>query len=290
MAERSGQALLTDADPPPFTILNAGGRARCLLICDHAGSAVPSRLGNLGLTEEDLGRHWAVDVGARAVTEKLSAFLDAPALLGNISRAVVDLNRRVGHPTLFIESGEGTLVPGNTALGEEARQARIAEIYDPYHAALEGLIDGFTGVPAIVSIHSFTPVFYGAPRPWDIGFLWLQDRRLPERLIGWFRERGYAVGDNEPYDARVMQGTTLDRHADSRGLPNALVEIRNDHIDAPDKAESWARLLADALTNSLADETILSFYTGPKAVRDPAREDRYFDELVEEAKRNARKA
>jgi predicted N-formylglutamate amidohydrolase len=287
-AEQTGRPLLGPGEPHPFTVLNENGTARCLLVCEHAGNYVPRALGNLGLPESALARHFAWDIGARHVTERLAALLDAPAILGNISRLVVDLNRALSHPTAFAAEGEGLEIPGNSALTEEDRARRAAGIYEPFHNEVSRLLGAFAArgqVPAFVAIHSFTPVYFRQERPWDLGFLWQHDRRMCAPAIDWFRARGYTVGDNEPYDGRALPGTTVCRHADAPGYPNMLVELRNDHINSQEKGEEWAQMMADCLGPVLSNEHLYSVYEGPRTAFDPAREQSYFDDLIEQAKK-----
>jgi len=110
--------------------------------------------------------------------------------------------------------------------------------------------------PAIVSMHSFTPVMKGVERPWEIGILWNRDERLPVPLMARLRARGLTVGDNEPYSGRDNHGYTLHIHAEPRGLANVLIEVRQDLIDTHHGAAEWADLLGDTLQAILADPTI----------------------------------
>jgi predicted N-formylglutamate amidohydrolase len=154
------------------------------------------------------------------------------------------------------ETSDGTAVPGNRGLSAADRAARAAALYHPYHDAIERRLDAFAArgaSPAIVSIHSFTPVMNGFVRPWHIGILWDKDPRIAEPLIAGLRARGdLVVGDNEPYSARQPAGYTLLRHAEPAGLPHALLEIRQDLIDTPAGVEEWAGIVAAALRPILA--------------------------------------
>ncbi len=277
-------SILGPGDLPPAEVLNPDGKASCLLVCDHASSRIPPSLGDLGLEEEQLKGHWALDIGAGNVVRHLSELLDAPAVLAAYTRMVVDTNRRVDHPTAFPETGEGKPIPGNIGLTEEQKQQRIAEVYDPYHARIKDFIDGFLDrgvVPLLLSVHSFTPVFFRQRRQWDMGMLWTQDPRFPKLIIRYFSEKGYRIGDNEPYDARMLRGATLHRHGDERRLPNALIEIRNNYIDTDEGARNFAQMIADCLTDVLADGRFNSYYEGPLFQGfDSHVEDNYFVELA----------
>ena len=280
--------LLGPDEPPPYTILNAEGSASFVLTCEHAGLAVPKKLNRLGLEDEDYTRHYAFDIGVKRVTETLSRLMDAPAILGNYSRLVVDLNRLSTAPTAFASSGEGKPVPGNITITEADKTCRILELYEPYQKALSGMIDKAIArgpVPPIVSIHSFTPQFYNFHRPWQVGFLWTHDSRLSKRMIDYFAGQDYIVGDNQPYDHRILRGSAINRHGDTRNLPNTLVEIRQDLIANDEDSDRWAQILADCLREVLADGQLYSYYDGPLTPHDPDKERIYYEALAAASKR-----
>jgi predicted N-formylglutamate amidohydrolase len=281
--------LLGADDPEPVTVLNPNGKAKCLLICDHSGVAVPAKLGRMGLDEDDFSRHYAVDVGARAVTEQLSALLDAPAVLCNYSRVVVDTNRALDHPTAFVTSGEGKPIPRNLNITDADRACRVAEIYNPFHDTLRAEIDRFLArgeIPILLAVHSFTPVFFKQKRPWEFGVLWVQDRRVVDPMITYFERMGYNVGDNKPYDARAVTGSSINRHGDDRKLPNALIEIRNNELLDDAGIRKWSLMLHDIMTQILEDETIRTLYDGPEYTYDPDQARSYFDALIRDAQRD----
>jgi predicted N-formylglutamate amidohydrolase len=84
--------LLHDDEPPAWEVINAQGSSRLVLVCDHASPTAPLRLQNLGITEEQLTDHIGWDGGAADVARNLSARLQAPLLLTNYSRLVIDCN------------------------------------------------------------------------------------------------------------------------------------------------------------------------------------------------------
>jgi predicted N-formylglutamate amidohydrolase len=235
----------------PFTIFAGNPANGLILICDHAENRLPSRYGTLGLPPEALDRHIAWDPGARAVTLSLARRLDAPAVLSGFSRLLIDPNRGRDDPTLIMRLSDRAVIPGNLRVDEAERSRRIARYYAPYDDAVGRTIDGAIAagaVPAIVSIHSFTPVWRGRGRPWQIGILWDADPRLALPLIDRLRDDGdLVVGDNEPYSGDLA-GDTLYRHATRRGLAHALIEIRQDLIADTDGVEAWAERLAAILS------------------------------------------
>ena len=115
------------------------GRRR-VLVCDHASHHLPARYGLLGLTAEDLLKHFAWDPGALALSRRLSVLLDAPLVYGCVSRLALDVNRDPSDFDVIIETADGALVPGNSGLTAGERERRVAEIYTPYHAAVEDLL------------------------------------------------------------------------------------------------------------------------------------------------------
>ncbi len=257
--------LLAAGEPAPWQLINAEGSRPVLLICDHASNHIPAALGGLGLDETQLARHIAFDIGAAEVTRLLAERLDAPAVLSGFSRLVVDPNRTLEAPSLIPDVSDGVAIPGNRDLLPAARQARIDSFHQAYHEAVETVLERLTqslalsrpdGTPVILSIHSFTPVMQGFERPWHAGILWNRDPRLPLPLIRRLRALGLEVGDNLPYSGRDKHGYSLDRHADPRGLANALIEIRQDLIDTHHGAAEWAALLAGPLTELLADPAL----------------------------------
>ena len=252
--------LLRAGDPAPFTVLNPLGRAKVLLVCDHASRAVPQALAGLGLSDSDLARHVGWDIGAAALTHELSRRWDAPAVLSGYSRLVVDCNRVLGEATSMPAVSDGIRVPANEDLPAGQADARAAECYWPYHGAVAAALDRFAAAgvaPAVISMHSFTPQMNGFDRPWEIGVLWDQDPRLAVPLIANLaRLHGLTVGDNEPYSARDPHGFTLRHHVIPRGLPNVLLEMRQDEVGTEAGVLHYADYLETAFAPILADPAL----------------------------------
>lgn len=225
-----------------------------IFLCDHASNALPPAYGTLGLPEAEFKRHIASDIGAGPLTRALAADFGAPAVLGVWSRLLVDLNRGPDDPTLVMKISDGALIPSNARADAAEIAHRIAAYHAPYHAAIEAEIAaafaaGFA--PALVSMHSFTPVWRGAQRPWQIGILWDRDDRLAKPLIAAFEAAGLVTGDNEPYDG-ALEGDTLWTHATSRGLPNVLIEVRQDLVADAAGVARMTPIVASALQQALA--------------------------------------
>jgi predicted N-formylglutamate amidohydrolase len=252
--------LLTAADPPAVERLNAEGKAPVLVTCDHASRRVPKSLHNLGLAAESLKLHIGWDIGAADVSRHLARKLDAPAILAGYSRLVIDCNRDVDDPTAMPAVSDGVPVSGNKDLSPAARAQRVEALFKPYHAAIEAALERFTarGVhPAVLSIHSFTPVMNGFARPWHIGILWDKDPRMAVPMLAALRrEAGLVVGDNEPYSAREPAGYTVRTHAEKRGLPHLNVELRQDLLATDAGTAEWAERIVRVLTPILEDPAL----------------------------------
>jgi predicted N-formylglutamate amidohydrolase len=215
-----------------------------ILLCDHAGNALPTGYGTLGLPPDQLKRHIAYDIGAAAVTRALAAARDVPAVMTRYSRLLIDPNRGRDDPTLIMRLSDGAVVPGNRKLDAAERDKRLSHYYEPYHRAIDAAIDRFLAdgiTPILLSIHSFTESWKEFARPWHVGVLWGDDARLARPLIeALYAEGDLIVGENEPYAGQLI-GDCLWRHGAERGLANAIVEIRQDLIRDAAGQEAWGQ-------------------------------------------------
>jgi len=237
----------------PYQIVNPEGAARWTLLCDHAANTTPETVGSLGLTEADMARHIAWDPGTAGVVTALSQLMDAPAVLSDFSRLVIDPNRGEDDPTLLMKLYDGTIIPGNRHADAAERERRLDLFHRPYHAAVADLLSR-REAPVICSVHSFTPQLRGRePRPWEVGVLFSEDRRLADPLIARLTaETDICVGINQPYSGH-LPGDSMDRHALSRGRLHVLIELRNDLIFDERGQRHWAARLAPLLTAALED-------------------------------------
>ena len=241
----------------PFRVHDPDATSHWIVTCDHATNRVPPsvRGGDLGLSPEDMSRHIAYDIGAAGVASELARLLGATAIMTDYSRLVIDPNRAEDDPTLLMRLYDGTIVPGNRSADAAEREARLEAFHRPYHAALAALL-AVRSRPAICSIHSFTPQLRGRPpRPWQIGVLFSDDRRLADPLIARLRrESDLEIGVNEPYSGH-LPGDALDRHAIGPGRLHVLIELRNDLIADPVEQRLWAGRLAPHLQAALEEVT-----------------------------------
>jgi predicted N-formylglutamate amidohydrolase len=251
-------SLLARNEPPPVRLLRPHGTSEFVLAADHAGRRIPRKLGTLGVAESELTRHIAWDIGIAAVTEAVAELLDAPAVLQNYSRLVIDCNRAPGHRTSIPAISELTPVPGNEGLSDADRAARRRAIFDPYHAAIAGLLDARKAAgrrSVLVAMHSFTPVFKSVARSVEIGVLYHHETPLSRTMLALLRAEGdLAVGANEPYAITDDSDYTVPVHGEGRGLDHVEIEIRQDLIADAASQAAWARRMARLLGE--ADERL----------------------------------
>lgn len=204
-----------------------GGELNLLIIADHASAHVPDDI-DLGIDPALLREHVAIDIGVAEVSRALAMKLGCTAILGGVSRLVIDLNREEDAPGLLPVMSDGHAIPGNRDTDLTARMTRF---HHPYHREVGRLLDGMTA-PFILSVHSFTPHLASDPdqqRPWDIGILYNQDDRAARIAIPLLEAAGMKVGDQLPYSGQVLNAT-MNRHAEARGIPYLGVEMRQDLV------------------------------------------------------------
>ena len=235
-----------------YHIIGENRPSRWLVTCDHATNRVPEWVngGDLGLPPEDMARHIAYDPGAAGVTRALAEALDAPAILTDFSRLVIDPNRGEDDPTLLMKLYDGSIIPANRHAGPDERERRLNRLYRPYHAALRALA-ARRGDTAICSVHSYTRQLQGRPpRPWHVGLLHSTDTRLVAPLQAALEAEGVVVGINEPYGGH-LPGDSIARHATAMQRPNILIEVRNDLIETDAQQKEWGQRLAPMLEAAL---------------------------------------
>jgi predicted N-formylglutamate amidohydrolase len=232
----------------PFEIVEGSQNTGLVLLADHAGRQLPPEYGDLGLPAAEFERHIAFDIGVEDLTRQLAQLLNAPAILANFSRLLIDANRNEDDPTLIRQIYDRTIIRGNRNIDADEREYRLNIFFRPYQNAVRGMIDSVWAAskpPLIVSLHSFTPrLANGGPRPWHIGLLSDADRRATDALLlNLHKESDWIIGDNEPYDG-ALKGDTLYVQASARGLAHLLIEVRQDLIRDKAGAEIWAARLA----------------------------------------------
>lgn len=218
-----------------------------LLIADHASNAVPPDYQPWGVSNTDMARHIAWDVGTADLAKSFATKLQCPAVIAPWSRLLIDLNRDPDHAGLIPAESDGTRIPRNVNVSAAQRAHRLQAYFHPYHNFIAEEIAAHK--PAlIVSLHSFTPVMNGFARPWHVGLLYNQDDRAARLAITHLRQDAKCVvGDNEPYSGRDLN-YTMNRHAEAQAIAYLSLEIRQDLLATADDVARWLDRLAPMLT------------------------------------------
>ena len=249
--------LLAADEPPPVTVYNADAASPFVLVADHAGKLIPRALGRLGLAEAELQRHIAWDIGIAGLGRLLAEALDATLIQQNYSRLVIDCNRPLEASSSIPAISELTDIPGNVGLTDADKTARANEIFRPYHDCIEAELEERRQsgqATALISLHSFTPVFKGETRPWHAVVLYNRDPRFARRLMALLNaEKEFTVGENMPYTVSDATDYTIPVHAERRGLHHVLIEIRQDLLAGESGQRDWALRLARLLPLAYRD-------------------------------------
>ncbi|MFC3075149.1 N-formylglutamate amidohydrolase [Shinella pollutisoli] len=245
--------ILSTEEGDPVALENVVARGRAIVVCEHASRVMPKALGTLGLSEEALASHIAWDPGALAVARLIAGSLDATLVHQRFSRLVYDCNRPPDSPAAMPEKSEVFDIPGNRGLDRTARDARTAALYEPFRDALAGLVRERIAAgraPVVVTVHSFTPVYFGRPRAVEIGILHDADSRLADAMLAAAARDGrYDARRNEPYGPEDGVTHTLKEHGIANGLANVMIEVRNDLV----RDEAGERAVAEYLTGLLRE-------------------------------------
>ena len=237
---------MNDGGSPVVRVENPEGSGPFVLLCDHASNRIAEAYERLGLSENALQSHIAWDPGALQLSQLLSKRPDAPLLWPDVSRLVIDCNRPPSAESLIVVESEGRPVPGNRGLSPKERQRRLETVHGPYHAAIDLCLASRSHAPtALIAVHSFTAVYFGKMRPWQIGIVTGEDRRLADLLLLKLRsDAELTVGVNEPYSPADQVYYTIERHAGRHGVPATMIEVRNDEIADETGQRRWADRLA----------------------------------------------
>jgi predicted N-formylglutamate amidohydrolase len=229
-------------------------RNRLLLTCEHASNAVPHAYAGLFRGQRALlATHRGYDLGALPVARTLARATGAPLHVAQVTRLLVDANRSPGHPTLFSR--------WSRALPQAARDALMARYHDPHWARVRAEVSKLRrgGARVVhVGVHSFTPVWNGAPREIDVGLLY-DPRRPGERAFcdAWLAalrraDPSLRVRRNAPYrGVSNCLPTALRGELPARAYLGLEVEVSQALLAHAAGRRRVARLVAAALADAL---------------------------------------
>jgi predicted N-formylglutamate amidohydrolase len=222
-----------------------------LLTCEHGGNRVPREYRALFLGREALlasDRGW--DPGALAVGRSLARALDAELIAATTTRLLVDLNRSPHNPTIFSELSRG--------LTRERREALLAHRHRPHWNRVRAAITARSGGVLHLAVHSFTPVWRGAKRSFEMGILYDPQRRRERSLATAWQRRLRAelprlgVRRNAPYRGNADGLTTaLRREFPAEHYLGLELELNQQAILAVAERRALTAVLASTLTATL---------------------------------------
>lgn len=225
-----------------WDIISGNSASAILIIADHASNHVPADI-DLQIAPELLNTHIAIDLGVGALAKALGL----PAILGGVSRLVVDLNREEDAPHIIPIASDGHAIPGN-AIDHNARAERIARFWHPYHDKISDMIEEYLP-KLLISLHSFTSQPATDPdqkRPWEVGILYNEDDRAARIAIPLLEAAGVVVGDQLPYSGKILNAT-MNRHGEGRGIAYLGIEMRQDLIADAAGVTRWAHMLGPVI-------------------------------------------
>lgn len=238
-------------EPDVVEVIGAPAGGAALILCEHASNLVPERYGDLGLSAAARESHAAWDPGARAVALHLARALGAPLVAARVSRLVYDCNRPPEAASAMPDRVETIEVPGNRGLSAQQRDDRAAAVYVPFCREVARVIAArkAAGVPtALITVHSFSPLWFGRPRACEIGILHDSDTVLADAMLAEAHRLPHRqIRRNEPYGPKDGVTHSLQVHGLAQGLRNVMIEIRNDLL----QGEAAQRRMADEVLSML---------------------------------------
>ncbi|MCK0126826.1 N-formylglutamate amidohydrolase [Gelidibacter sp. F2691] len=245
---------LTSEFGPAVHVDQLGDAPKVIVVCEHASNNVPADLANLGLDEEMLTRHIAWDPGALPVAQALADRMSAVLVYGGISRLVYDCNRPPEAMDAVPARSEVFDIPANMDISEADRDARVRYVYQPFSETLsDQIVKHQTSLELMITMHSFTPSYRGQKREVQIGILHGDDDRVARAMMRTIpADLELNVQLNEPYAAVDGVAHTLNVQAVPHGLPNVMIEVRNDLIETPEQQADVARKLAGWIATAKA--------------------------------------
>ena len=248
----------------PYSIYNHNEHSKIIILCDHASKTIPKKYKNLGLSQKNVNKHIGWDIGALKLAKKISKRTNSTLIYSGYSRLLVDCNRALQTKGAFIKKSEDIIIPGNLEINRAEKILRAKKYYFPYHNKIKSILNKKLRkkiVPIFVSIHSFTPVYLKKIRPWHIGLLYLDDKRLTSFFANEIKKnKKLKLGINQPYKMMLKGDFTVPFFAEINGCPYVLIEIRQDLLIKNESINYWSDLISKIL-KKYYDHDSLKYYT-----------------------------
>tara|TARA_Y100000590_G_scaffold445232_1_gene577063 strand:+ start:62 stop:874 length:813 start_codon:yes stop_codon:yes gene_type:complete len=244
----------------PYKVINPQKKNNFIILCDHASYNIPKKYNKLGLSSYNLKKHIGWDIGALKVAKKISKNINNTLIHSGYSRLLIDCNRSLKSQGSFLTKSEDIEIPGNYNISRKEKILRSKRYYFPYHNQIKKFINQSLKsgvVPSLVAIHSFTPVYHGKFRKWHVGILQRSDKRLSSLFIKDIKKnKKIILGINEPYKLDLPGDFTIPFFSESYGLPNVLIEIRQDLLLKDKSINYWSNLITKILMRNSKNNSL----------------------------------
>lgn len=229
----------------------AVGPGDLLFVCEHASNHFPACFGTLGLSDDVRESHVAWDPGALALTRLLAQRFESALVAGGVSRLLYDCNRPPEAESAMPQRSEVFDIPGNMDLSDAERELRVEQIYQPFRATVEQML-AMVAPQALITVHSFTPVYHGATRSVEIGILHDRDTRLADGMLAAMAGGTHDVQRNAPYGPEDGVTHSLKLYGLQNNVANVMLEVRNDLLRTEAQIAHMADVIEAGLRAALA--------------------------------------
>lgn len=247
------------------------------LTCEHASQNIPHEYGTLGLSYDDLSHSKDLyDPGSREMTMYLEDQLQSSALYADVSRLVIDYNRRLNALTkhnntyhscplkteLLVEKNgcENMMhIPRNIFASEDdfdqEEKMRYEKYAIPYINTAYNVLDELRNKHKktyIVQVHSFFPRYNGQDRSVDIGVLYDQAEEPAERIVKYLKgHTSLLVAGNDPWSMKDTDGVVFDQVYDMEDVEVIAFDVNNKHLKTKEGIEKMSQLILGAIRSEL---------------------------------------
>ena len=233
-----------------FETFIAGMDGPFVFSVEHASNRVPAPLTTTPNDLPWLGTHWALDIGCHDLVRQLTLQTNSCAVMARFSRLVCDPNRHRNRHDFVVASVEDYPLSFNKHIDELEVMRRIADYYNPFHRAFDALITRRKTHPgpfALISVHSFTPVWKHNLRTMDVGVLYDQCAPLAHDLAESLGNQGFYVAHNEPYSGRFGLMYSVERQGENHQIPYLELEFNQAILCTPERISDVSRRVLAAL-------------------------------------------
>lgn len=172
-----------------------------IISCEHAGNRIPAKYSHLFLNEDvALNSHRGWDPGALRLATEIAHHLNTSLFSFKISRLLIEINRTIGHRSMFSEY--------SSELPETDKNQLLNSFYLPYRNSIEKKIKDLSSSGKMVihiGVHTFTPVFKNTTRNCDIGLLYDPGRVFEKQYCNLLKKNlkpklpHFKILSNQPY-------------------------------------------------------------------------------------------